>query len=56
MGMGVFDHWEDGTHETKVASAIEQTCEYTNASWRFMGELDYGNDIEYGYFNSCDKK
>ena len=63
MGVGVFDDYEDGTHDSKVADAIEQTGEYTNASWRFMGELDCDTDEGYlpsggiaGYFNSCDKK
>jgi hypothetical protein len=63
MGVGVFDNWEDGTHDRKVADAIEQTGEYADASWRFMGELSYDNNEGYlppggiaGYFNSCDKK
>jgi hypothetical protein len=63
MGVGVFDDWEDGTHDSQVAEAIEQTGEYTDASWKFMGELSYDDDAGYlppggiaGYFNSCDKK
>jgi len=34
--------------------AIDEQGNYKNASWRFMGELNYG-DGNFGYFISCDK-
>ena len=55
MAKGLFDHWEDGSHETKVRDAIDKQGEYSECSWRFTGELDYG-DGNYGFFISCDKK
>ena len=55
MGVGVFDNWDEGDHEYMVNEAIEKTGEYTGASWRFMGELLYGEG-KYGYFVSCEKK
>ncbi|MCL1786672.1 MAG: MerR family transcriptional regulator [Defluviitaleaceae bacterium] len=55
MGVGVFDNWDEGDHEYMVNEAIEKTGEYTPASWRFMGELLYGEG-KYGYFVSCERK
>ena len=56
MAKGVFDHWEDGTHDTKIREAIEKHGGYKSCEWRFMGELDYGDNKQYGYFISCDKE
>ena len=55
MAKGLFDHWEDGSHESMVRAEIEKQGEYNECSWRFTGELDYG-DGNYGFFISCDKK
>jgi len=56
IAKGLFDHWEDGSHEAKVREGIEKQSEYNECSWRFTGEFDYGDYKNYGFFISCYKK
>ena len=55
IAKGIFDGWDDGRQQDIIINAVRQQGEYTEASWRFMGELHYG-DGKWGYFISCDKK
>jgi len=54
IGVGIFDNWDEGDHEHMVSKSIQQSGEYKAASWKYQGELLYGNE-KYGFFVACEK-